>query len=251
MENYHGQSQVRVLVAPSRSGTTAFMHGIAHHPQVATASRALTESLRQTGRCDYSIYKYDGPSPFLFYKATIGMSDRLGCTYDPFPDNSSISHFKPLFLFRDPLQTWESWKRVGKGNLDLFVTAYKHTRDLFLRCREISESVRCLTYECLGESASDFFPKILDGWEIPWDEKVISWDKELGSETITHAGLDKVRERFEASLASDLHRRIAGGPKMFHLVKNEIELPGEEVENIEDELRAIYTQITALSTAWF
>src|SRR5690349_1826531 len=144
--------RLRMLIAPVRSGTTAFLHLMAQSSYVDTATGVMKRNLRAGGAPDYRIYEMSSRFPFLFYKASFGYRCAAECTYDPFRSSCDIVATRPLFLLRDPVQTLNSWRRRGwiGTDLKLFLLAYRSVVGLFRRAAQDSERVRCLAYEHLA-----------------------------------------------------------------------------------------------------
>lgn len=245
--------ELRFLLTPARSGTTAFLHTIAQSPHVDTASGSIKKYLRAGGHEDYSIYESVSKFPYLFYRVAFGRGSVAECAYNPFRTDKDIANTRPLFLFRDPVQTFNSWKRVGKpyDTLDLFTIAYQHTLDMYYHCKKITEKATCVAYEHLATRAEQIFWKIFCDWGIPYDEKILIWNTKLGEGTIKAYDLEEQRTKLERQIHTGMHDSLIVGPQTYRLVENEMILTLDEIYQIKIRFQANYEEISSHSAHYF
>ena len=121
MTNALTQSLFRLLITPVRGGSGAFLRTFENHRNVHAVHQPIKSGLREKGIPDYSIYQpehpiyHQYPEKFIVAKETIGPIKQQ-CTFNPFPDERAIQESKTLFMFRDPFQTWNSWKKWSRNN---------------------------------------------------------------------------------------------------------------------------------------
>lgn len=120
---------LRLIVSLCKGGSTALIHSLAHAPGVTCYLQTVKSGQRTRGEPDYGIY-YAAHEGIVLSKETIGHSTVADCTLRVFPSDAAIAATAPVFLFRDPLDTWAAWSRAGWGSLDLFSLAYGHALDL-------------------------------------------------------------------------------------------------------------------------
>lgn len=183
---------IRLFISPCRSGSTAFMQSMNQSSDVHCIYQPMKEGIREGGKPDYSIF--DGshvafekhPGQIFFIKEVLGHAYLEECRFELFPDQDAIERSKPLFLLRDPVGTWSSWKKCkaagkegweGICDLNLFKIAYQHTYDTFVQTRSISDQVSCLTREYLLKNPQRVFQFICQRWDIPFTEAMIHWRK--------------------------------------------------------------------------
>lgn len=184
------------------------MQSINQSPHVHCFYQPMKEGVREGIGPDYSIF--DGSHPafdkhqgkFFFAKEVLGHSHLEECCFELFPNQDAIKRSKPLFLLRDPIETWSSWKKCkaagkqgweGVCDLNLFKRAYQHTYDTFISVRNISEQVTCLTREHLLKNPRQLFQSICRLWDIPFTENMINWKQSFDVDSFT-CGNDDHRE---------------------------------------------------------
>src|SRR6056297_2515188 len=123
-------SRLRLIVSLCKSGSTALIHSLSHAPGVHCYLQIVKSGVRTSGQPDYSLF-YAEHEGVAIDKETIGHSTRADCTLPVFPSDAAILATRPVFLFRDPADTWSSWRRAGWGSLDRFTTAYTHLLGLY------------------------------------------------------------------------------------------------------------------------
>lgn len=234
--------ELRMLVAPVRSGTTAFMHSVAQNVYVDTASGAMKRHLRSGGRTDYGIYEATSPRPFLFYKASFGYHTALECCYTPFRSDEDITATRPVFLLRDPVQTLNSWRRAGwiGPDLRLFRLAYHRVFELWQQARTVDSRVVGLSYEYLATNPALVFPDIFANWGIPYDHSSLRWRNQPGEATITSDSVPDRRAKLVGNVNRGIHRSLVNGPATYTLVRNGLVLSDTEVQLVNNEFRGIY-----------
>lgn len=134
-------TEVRIIAAIPRSGSTLFMRIFREAAECAVTSRLVLMGNHDVGGCfrpDYTISqnpealavyrdaKTAGKS-ILISKAELGHECWKGeCDYQIFPDKACVGRTRPAFLFRDPLRVLDSWKAVGWTDIDSLIVAYRH-----------------------------------------------------------------------------------------------------------------------------
>jgi hypothetical protein len=240
--------KLRFLIAPARSGTTAFLHTMSQSSNIGTASGSIKRFLRDGGNEDYSIYEIKSRFEYLFYRALFGRGSIAECTYSVFRSDEDISLTRPLFLFRDPVQTFNSWKKVGNSYdiIDNFIVAYQHTLNQYYRVREVGEG-RCITYEGISKNSEQAFRKIFSYWDIPYDEQILNWHTELGEKTIKAEEHDDQQKKLRTHISMGLHKSLIDGTQAFRSVQNQLFLESYEISQLEYKFRVPYEEIALVS----
>ena len=85
---------------------------------------------------------------FLICKAELGNNSQKGeCLYDVCPDRSAYTMARPIFLDRDPIRVFDSWKNAGWTDAQSLIDCY--TKLFRMLHRVPSHTVSCLIYERL------------------------------------------------------------------------------------------------------
>ena len=191
---------IRVLLSPCRSGSTAFMQAMAQSPHVHCFFQPIKEGVRENRGPDCSVFEgthkafAQHQGKIFFIKDTFGHTHQEECCFEAFPDREAMIRSKPIFLLRDPVATWSSWKKLkaagkkgweGVCDFNLFKIAYQHTYDSFIKNKTVSDQVTCLTREHLLKNPYKVFQLISKRWDIPFTENMIYWDKKFDVNSIS------------------------------------------------------------------
>ncbi|MGQ4646367.1 hypothetical protein [Lyngbya aestuarii] len=246
-------------------------------PHVHCFYQPMKEGIREgEKKPDYSIF--DGSHPaftkhsaeIFFIKEVLGHAYQEECSFELFPNQEAIKYSRPLFLLRDPVGTWSSWKKCkaagkegweGICDLNLFKIAYQHTYDTFINAKPISDQVTCLTREHLLKEPRHVFQLICRRWDIPFTDNMINWSKpfdvnsfscgEKQRETSNGTQYDH-RETFNRIQHQDVKQSMA-----FYAVENnkdrwqESLVTLEEREEIEASLRPLHDKFAAWSEEYY
>ncbi|WP_204102178.1 MULTISPECIES: hypothetical protein [Spirulina sp. CCY15215] len=191
---------IRIFISPCRSGSTAFMQSLNQSPYIHCFYQPVKEGIREGLGPDYRFFDGSHPSFFsnpgktFFAKEVLGHIYPEECCFQIFPDRDAIDRSRPLFLLREPIATWSSWKKckaagkqgwVGVCDLEIFKLAYKYTYDRFIESRKVSKQVTCLTREHLLKAPEQIFQQICHCWEIPFIKEMISWTQPFDVNSFT------------------------------------------------------------------
>lgn len=136
------EPQIRFFVACPRSGSTLLMRIFAESPVCAVTSRLIlmgNAGEKDVFCPDYSIL--ENPSHhnvfitamklgkrFLISKEKLGNDSHKGeCLYDVCPSPSTYAMVRPIFLIRDPIRVFDSWKNVVWTDERSLVDCYTNT----------------------------------------------------------------------------------------------------------------------------
>ncbi|MBW4544774.1 MAG: hypothetical protein KME25_10085 [Symplocastrum torsivum CPER-KK1] len=256
---------IRVLISPCRSGSTAFMRSMAQNPDVHCFFQPIKEGVREGKSPSYSIF--DGthktfaqnPGKIFFIKETFGHAFQEECCFEAFPNQESVVRSRSIFLLRDPVETWSSWKKLkaagkkgweGVCDFNLFKTAYKHTHDTFMRNQDISDQITCLTREHLLENPYKVFQLICSRWDIPFTDNMIHWTKPFDVNDISCG--EGHQETFTRLQHKDMRESTS-----FYAVENNKDrwqnslVTSEEREEIEMTLKPLHEKFAALSNVYY
>ena len=165
---------LRVIVSLCKGGSTALIHSLAHAPSVTCYLQTVKSGQRTAGKPDYSVFSavHEG---VVLSKETIGHSTEADCTLKIFPSDAAIRATAPVFLFRDPVDTWAAWSRAGWGSLDFFKLAYAHALDLWDRARSLAPAAAAIQYEDFGRDCFATFRRLCSVLGINYCDDMVHW----------------------------------------------------------------------------
>lgn len=165
---------LRVIVSLCKGGSTALIHSLAHAAGVTCYLQTVKSGQRTRGKPDYTVY-YRAHEGIVLSKETIGHSTVADCTLRIFPSDEAIRATAPLFLFRDPVDTWASWSRAGWGSLEFFELAYGHALGLYERARRLDAGAAAIRYESFGDDPVAAFRSLCDILGVRYCDEMLHW----------------------------------------------------------------------------
>lgn len=239
------KKQVRTLFSTMRSGSTLVLHCLSQHPNITCISGTIKKSpeLRNEAisRSWQEVLSWQHKNDFLFVKNTYDKN-----IYYPFPDPAIIPLVKPVFLFRDPVQTINSiiLKKFMNSNLEDAIKAYKDGAFAsYTKSKRLSpDNTRCITYETLTEKPEQVFTKLLSFWEIPWHPNVINWQEPFSERTFRH-DIKTHQDDIKNAIQDNHHDTLVKSTQIVPEHKRQIALSEHEVDLIKTELQDLYYQI--------
>lgn len=119
---------VRLFVACPRSGSALLMRIFAENPECGATSRLMlmdhaslegqdthNRAIFQTP-AQHDVYQLalNAGKQFLISREELGHDIRKGeCSYDLLPSATAFDLARPVFLIRDPIRVFDSWKKIG------------------------------------------------------------------------------------------------------------------------------------------
>lgn len=228
-------TRLRMIVSLCKSGSTALIHSLSHAPGVTCYLQPVKSGQRTSGRPDYSLF-YQAHEGVAIAKETIGHSTPADCTLAVFPSDEAIVATRPLFLFRDPADTWSSWSRAGWGSLDSFTTAYAHLLDLHQRARRLG-AASAIRFEDFGGDREAAFRRLCALLEIPFTADMLDWRLRFPEESpvIWRADVQRDIERGRAASVG----RATG----FVYRKTAVAAPSREIDVVNRLFRARFKSL--------
>jgi len=225
-------AEIRLILAPSRSGSTALVHCLNGHSDLTFVRSPIKDDYIQKGKpFDPVWYKTLAkvPTKIGFSKLSFGMHTSETSTYIPFPldDKKFIKKVKPIFMFRDPVQTKNSWARKDRS-ISLFHKAYKHVLQLLETIQKNTDKVMVITYEKFTNNPQKVLKEICDFWGIPFQKSMLEW-----------------KHKLPEHIKGNLHETIIKSSKVKKNM-NKIILSKKEVSKAEKEFRKSYEKISKI-----
>lgn len=196
MEKQHSNNpllQVRFLIACPKSSSTLVMRIFAEAPSCSVTSRLILMGNHGTNPelvPDYTIL--DAPEThkvfqaareagklFLVNKEELGNdTDKGECTYNVLPTPSAYDAVKPVFLVRDPIRVFDSWKFEGWEDINSLFDCYNN---IFRMLSKAKDSDACLLYERLTHDPDLELHRICARWGITLSPDMLDFKHEFGS----------------------------------------------------------------------
>lgn len=225
-----------MIVSLCKSGSTALIHSLSHAPDVICYLQTVKSGQRTSGQPDYGVY-FEMHEGVVLSKETIGHSTVADCTLRIFPDDEAIRTTSPVFLFRDPVDTWASWSRAGWGTLELFRLAYDHALALYARARELAPGSTAIRYEDFGADCEAAFRGLCALLGVGFVPAMLKWRDRFpeGSRVIWRPDVQRDFDQGQ----SDTAKRAFG----FEYRQADYDLPENEVEEINTLFRARWKEL--------
>jgi hypothetical protein len=247
------------VVGPCRSGTTLFLNMLcqpaadAERAEVYGLFQPVKAGFRYEGGLDYRVYEgepgrqhpavrnHPGRALYLL-KEAVGHSTAEECRLQVFPNDEAIRNTRPVFIFRDPESTWNSWKVARWGDGPLFAMAYRHAYDLYRHARAVSAGTSALTYEHLLANKEPVVRALCRRLGITFHGTMLAFRCHFldNPNVWLHRGTVRDNE------AADHHHNIANSAGVgMNLAARESLVTPEERAAIRRTLRPLYDEIAA------
>ena len=250
----NGELRIRFLVACPRSGSTLLMRIFAESPVCAVTSRLLLmgkAGSKEDFSPDYSIL--ENPSHhitfisalksgkrFLVCKEELGNDSRKGeCLYNVCPNPSTYAMARPIFLFRDPIRVFDSWKSVGWTDAQSLIDCY--TNLFHMLSRAPSQTVSCLVYERLIQNPKTEIERICARWGIPFSKSMLKFDHPFGSAFIYSS--DRERDIYCEKKPLGLFKTVETSSTVEANVPYHDLLSNAEKDKIEEHAGFLYARL--------
>ncbi len=196
--------RLRVVAGPCRSGTTAIGNGFSQHPKVEAYYQSVKTGLRDgEGECHKLFFQPAGKpasKKFLVDKETFGPHTPAESAFRLFPNDEAIVATRPIFLYRDPVSTWNSWMEQGWTRYDLFELAYVSVFQTYRYAQQVAgHAVSCMTYETLVDQPLKTMRAMCSHWRIPFDESLVQWKTKFQPNTSMRGGKDFLKSKDDGS----------------------------------------------------
>lgn len=270
---------LRIVISATRSGSTALLHCFANNPHVDLAwHQPIKSGYRENGTFSYEVFKGEGTVPagekrVWVAKETIGGFFRAEASFSPFPSSEvrddslmvgrwvvsrkSIQRLKPLVLIRDPLQVWNSIKKLNKmsagvskyhSHFDYFVDSYSAVAEFLFAAKEIGLPVFAVTQEMLGAAPQKVLPRICDKFGIPYSDAMVQWTEQYGSKTWFS---EEALERFRSDPRFQHSKLVLKNSTHYDYRPSKVNILDEDKAVIEKQLLPLYAKAAAFAEADF
>lgn len=250
-------AKLYMLLSLIRSGSTALLHALAQHPDIRTATNSLRAELRHDGDMpNFScLDELVEPGITVVYRASFGGRRKIKSFYTPFRTQNELISFRPLFLFRNPVDLYGSWKASGLNDVDMFLSAYVRFAEMFFQIQYQTTSgsrdggvVAGVCYEALALNPDVYMRYILQRWGLGFYDSVLNWQSVPGISTITADWSDglRVRRKLALEFSTGMHSTLVGQNSFIR--PNRRVVPAKARDHILDRTRSVREKIQTL--AW-
>ncbi|TQN66479.1 Glyceraldehyde 3-phosphate phosphatase [Colletotrichum shisoi] len=185
---------IRLFVACPRSGSAVLMRIFAENPECGVTSRLMPMDHASPGGQDtpnraifqtpaqHDVYQLalDAGKRFLISREELGHDTTNGeCSYDLLPSASAFDLIRPVFLIRDPIRVFDSWKKIRWKDVQRFIACYVNVFGMINR--SASRNISCPLYEQLVYDPRKELQRICDRWGIPFSDAMLQFTKPFGS----------------------------------------------------------------------
>ncbi|KAI1290986.1 HAD-like domain-containing protein [Xylaria venustula] len=180
--------QTRFFVACPRSGSTLLMRIFAESPECAVTScwRITDDATGGTpSRSEYlrlrnmNIHETvrsasnSGKNTLICKDEPYNVKKKGECFYQLLSNEPEYAATRLIFLIRDPIRVFDSWKKLGWADLQSFIDCFD---DLFARLKQADTSFNSyLLYEQLTQQPRREIERICSIWDIPFSEGLLEF----------------------------------------------------------------------------
>lgn len=109
------------------------------------------------------------------------------------PTPSAYAMTRPVFLVRDPIRVFDSWKYVGWTDVQSLIDCY--TNMFRVLHQTSSHAISCLLYERLIQAPEMELKRTCAIWEVPFSEAMLHFTQPFGSSFIISTDRERVTSR--------------------------------------------------------
>ncbi|KAI1820304.1 Haloacid dehalogenase-like hydrolase [Xylaria intraflava] len=126
----------------------------------------------------------------LICKEELGNDTKKGeCSYELLPSRSEYAAVRPVFLIRDPVRVFDSWKKIGWTDLRSLIDCFDN---LFRMLAQADSSlISCLLYEQLAQEPRREVERVCARWGIPFSPAMLDFTMPFGSSFIYKSPAEK------------------------------------------------------------
>ncbi|RYP91372.1 hypothetical protein DL770_002512 [Monosporascus sp. CRB-9-2] len=193
-QSLNQEPQIRLFVACPRSGSTLLMRIFAESPLCVVTSRLVLMGntgsggvfapdysiLENPSRHNISISAMNSGKRLIICKEELGNNTLKGeCLYDTLPSLSAYAMARPVFLIRDAIRVFDSWKNVGWMDIQNLLDCYVNMFQMLHRFPSYATS--CLLYERLIRDPQTEIKHVCARWGVPFLETMLDFKQPFGS----------------------------------------------------------------------
>ena len=166
-------SKLILLISPCRSGSTALLYSFSQIPKLNAYYQPIKGTIRENKKFKMPNISKDTH----IFKETLGHENIEICSYNP-NDYINGTEKKTIFLFREPVYTYNSWKQMGwNPDIDLFIKSYQTSYNIFRHNQNHNtKNTTCLILEDLvNGNCKKTLKKLCEKIDLPYNDRMIYW----------------------------------------------------------------------------
>ncbi|KAJ2979782.1 hypothetical protein NQ176_g3041 [Zarea fungicola] len=242
------EPEIRFLVACPRSGSTLLMRIFAESSECAVTSRRVLmgnfKGSIDSFRPDLSsleslcLQKAKGlGKQFLICKEELGNNTQKGeCLYNSCSTPSIYAMTRPVFLIRDPIRVFDSWKHVGWTDMQSLIDCF--TNIFRMLNQAPPHAISCLLYERLVQQPQNEVQRICAWWGVPFSETMLEFKKPFKSSFIFSTDSEEAVYCKEKHLG--LFTTIEATSSVIPDMRSHGLLSNDEKNKLEEQLGRLY-----------
>jgi|GEM_PF-5222399 len=253
--------QIRMILGPPRSGTTVLQNALceAENTQgIYEPIRVETfEDKKPLQYLNFSVFKsLDDPEchpeikkqpkkTFILKEAMGYFLAKLGNRI--IPSDKDVERAKPVFIFRDPYDTYNSIKKVGWYPINDFISIYKKCCNTCLELKKrFPDNITVVTYDQFMKNPGKILEKICKNWGLKFNDNLLNWKKSVFDKISFHPNQ---RERM---LRDGIHNTLLNQTgKLSDCKPKKLKLNFLERRKIRRELEPLYKQVSEIANKDF
>ncbi|KAI1273457.1 Haloacid dehalogenase-like hydrolase [Xylaria sp. FL0933] len=116
----------------------------------------------------------------LICKEELGNNTKKGeCSYQVLPSPSEYAAVRPIFLIRDPIRVFDSWRKMGWTDVQSLIDCFNN---LFGMLKQADSSlISCLLYEQLTQQPRREIKRVCSRWGIPFSDNMLEFSAPFGT----------------------------------------------------------------------
>ncbi|OAA41887.1 Haloacid dehalogenase-like hydrolase [Beauveria brongniartii RCEF 3172] len=255
MDRQHSPSrepEIRFLIACPRSGSTLLMRIFAQSSECAATSRLVLTGNAQGSQDSFSPDLSILESPcrhvvfnkaknvgkqFLICKEELGTNSQKGeCLYDIFLTPSILELTRPIFLIRDPIRAFDSWKHVGWTDVQSLINCF--TNIFRMHYQAPSHAISCVLYERLVQKPQNEVQRICARWGVTFSETMLDFKKPFGPSFIFPT--DREEDMYCEKKLLGLSTTVEATSSVIPDVPPHSLLSNDEKDKLEEHLGRLY-----------
>jgi hypothetical protein len=243
--------QIRYILGPQRSGTSLLQRALSTSANHLGIFEPLRAEIAFDKKLTYSVFKQttdpechtlmkEFPDKIFILKDALGRTIRRELGDEIFPSPNDIKRSAPLFVFRNPLDTFRSVQRQGWYSHDAFISLQEQAFTTFNKLKELYNNVSVITYEKLVSDPENYLRQICSKWNIKFENTMIEWNKKYLDAVKYHP--EGKKELLQTNFQSSLMTATSFKPKKVTLPVPENSLEEKIYNTLNPRYKSIKNQ---------
>ncbi|PVH98295.1 HAD-like protein [Periconia macrospinosa] len=224
--------QIRFLIGCPYSGSTLLLRILAEAPECIVASRVVS-TRNDADNTNFCIIAK--PETVIAYQQSIENDmPRSNSAFSVLPPPINYTAAKPIFLIRDPIRIFDSWKHHGSANIQSFVDCCE---SLFSSMNKDIAPPHVIVYEKLVQNPVAEISQVCEYWGIEYNASMPAFQKDF-SEFAFSIEQEKSLRHYDPPVG--YLDTVSSGSHVKSDIHAHGTLSSQEVHSIEQRLGRIY-----------